>query len=56
MIKIMITTVNLAETKEVYEAPIIKTIEVRVEQGFQQTGSSQDESETLNTPGGRGSW
>ena len=27
--------VNVPETKEAYEAPVIETIEVRVEQGFQ---------------------
>jgi hypothetical protein len=48
-----------AESKELYEAPVIETIEVRVEQGFQLTGGgtgSGNESEDLSTPGGKGSW
>jgi len=31
----------LPETKEVYEAPVIQTVEVRVEQGFQISGPGE---------------
>ena len=29
--------VNAPKTKEIYEAPVVESIEVRVEQGFQET-------------------
>jgi len=38
-----ITTAYLPEIKEMYEAPIIKMVEVKVEQGFQ---ASPGEPET----------
>ena len=40
---------SLAEKREVYEAPVIEMVEVRVEKGFQQSlsspSSSRDEEE-----------
>ena len=29
---------GMAETREVYEAPVIETVEVKVERGFQESG------------------
>ena len=33
--KHLINTANIPETMEVYEAPVIETVEVQIEQGFQ---------------------
>ena len=48
-----IDKVFLPEAREVYKAPVIETIEIRVERGYQATG---DESDDLGTPIGGGSW
>ena len=46
---------SLLETRELYEAPAIEVVEVRVERGFQD--SEETESEGLEgRPGGIGSW
>jgi len=39
-----IVPTNLSETRETYEAPVIETIEVRVEQGFQLSPDSRLDS------------
>lgn len=41
---------NQPETKEVYRAPVIETVEVRVEQGFGTYGGGRDD--IPNAPGG----
>ena len=41
----------LPEAREVYEAPVIETVEVRVEKGFQVSGS-----DGLDPPGDDESW
>jgi len=52
-----INKVFLPEAREVYKAPVIETVEVMVERGFQATGN-KDESDSLGggTPNGNGSW
>jgi len=44
----------LPEAREVYEAPVIETVEVRVERGFQATGDGSDE--LGERPDDGGSW
>ena len=36
----MKTNKVLKDTREVYEAPVVEAVEVRVEQGFQMSGQS----------------
>jgi hypothetical protein len=40
--------VSLQETKEVYQAPVIETVEVRVELGFQATGIASPDDDDRN--------
>ena len=43
---------NLPDTRETYEAPVIKIVGVRVERGFQVS----DGTDSIDDNGGPGSW
>ena len=45
MVKENINMEGLMESREAYEAPVIETVEVRIEQGFQETGGSRSLAE-----------
>jgi len=44
-IKIMETN---KETREIYEAPVMETVEIKVEQGFQMSGEIAPASATID--------